>query len=97
MKLVEGKILSIYKKKTATGYNCQCIHGQFELGGASTEVANISMRSITVATDESDNVEEAYMAMAEVQVPTDPTVNGETTKSTEEDAITVTLSQSCWF
>ncbi len=55
------------------------------------------MRSITVATDESDNVEEAYMAMAEVQVPTDPTVNGETTKSTEEDAITVTLSQSCWF
>ena len=65
-KKIQGKVLSIYNKKTKTGCNNRHVHVQFDLGGASTKVADMSIRSIQAAPEEEGNTAEGLsVAVAE--------------------------------
>ena len=44
-KMIHGKVLSIYNKKTKIGHNSQLVHVQFDLRGGSTKIADMSIRS----------------------------------------------------
>lgn len=56
--MVNGKVLSIFTKKTATGHNSCYIHGQFDLGtSGEVKVADVNVRFIKlveVATETPD-------------------------------------------
>ena len=75
-KTIHGKMLPLYNKKTSTGRNSQHVCALFDLGGCSTKVAHLNIRSIQVAPEEeSEAVEGQSMAVAEEQVPPNPTVD----------------------
>ena len=75
-KMINGKVLSLYNKKTSTGRNSRHVRALFDLGGGSTKVADLNIRSIHAAPEEeSEDVEGQSMAVAEEQVPPNPTVD----------------------
>ena len=97
-KMINGKVLSLYNKKTATGRNSRHVRVLFDLGGGSTKVADLNIRSIQAAPEEeSDDVEGQSMAVAEEQVPPNRTVDNGGTDAVavaEEDAAPVAMDAS---
>ncbi len=98
-KTIHGKMLPLYNKKTSTGRNSQHVCALFDLGGCSTKVAHLNIRSIQVAPEEeSEAVEGQSMAVAEEQVPPNPTVDDGGTDAVaflaEDDAILVATDAS---
>ena len=97
-KMINGKVLSLYNKKTATGRNSRHVRALFDLGGGSTKVADLNIRSIqAVPEEESETVEEQSVAVAEEQVPTKQTVNDGGTDDvavTEDNATPVEIDVS---
>ena len=58
-KMIGGKVLSVYNKKTAIGRNSRYVQCQFDLGGGSTKVADVNIRFIQASPEEkSDAIEE---------------------------------------
>ena len=90
--MIHGKVLSIYNKNTKTGPNSQHVCAQFNLGGGSTTIADVNIRSIQVVpAEESNTVEEQSVVVAEEQVPPNPTVDDGGTNAiavAEDDATT---------
>ena len=63
-------------QRSKTGRYSHHVHAQFDLGGDSTKIADANKRSIqAVPEDESNTVEEESVAVAEEQVPPNPTVD----------------------
>ncbi len=46
--MVNGKMLSVFTKKTVTGRNSRYIHGQLDLGGGVLKVSDINVKSINL-------------------------------------------------
>ena len=97
-KLIHGKVLCIYNKKTKTGRNSWHVCAQFDFGGGSTKIADVIIRSIQAAPEEkSETVEEQSVAVAEEQVPPNPAVNDGGTNAitvAEDDATPVAMDAS---
>ena len=97
LKMIHGKVLSICDKKTISGRNSQHVCAQFDLGGGSTKIADVNTRSIEAAQEKSNTIEQQSVALAEEQVPPNPTVDdGETNAvtATEDDATQVVTDVS---
>ena len=72
--MVNGKVLSIFTKKTATGHNSRYIRGQFDLGGGVLKVADVNVRSIKLVEVATETPEEPAGSSGNEQVSPDPIV-----------------------
>ena len=73
-KMINGKVLSIFTKKTATGRNSRYVRGQFDLGGGVLKVADINVRSIKLVEVATETPEEPAGSSGNEQVSPDPIV-----------------------
>ena len=66
-KVINGAVLCIYNKKTKSRCNSQHICAKFDLGGGTTKIASIKIRSIQVEQEEKrSTVEKQSVAAAAV-------------------------------
>ena len=81
-------MLSIYNKKTKSGRNSRHIRAKFDLGGGSTKIADINIRSIQAAPEEeSGTIEEQSVAVAVVEESMVP--NSAVDDGVDADAVAV--------
>ena len=73
-KIINGKVLSIFTKKTATGRNSRYVRGQFDLGGGVLKVADINVRSIKLVEVATETPEEPAESSGNEEVSPDPIV-----------------------
>ena len=77
-KMVNGKVLSTFTKKTATGRNSRYIRGQFDLGGGVLKVADVNVRSIKLVEVATETPEEPAQTTENEAVATaDPIIQAE--------------------
>ncbi len=77
-KMVNGKVLSIFTKKTATGHNSRYIRGQFDLGGGVLKVDDVNVRSIKLVEVATETPEEPTETTENEAVATpDPIIQAE--------------------
>ena len=87
-KLINGTVLSIYNKKTKSGRNSRQVRAKFDLGGGSTKIADVNIRSIQAAPEEeSGTVEEQSVAVAVVEESMVP--NSAVDDGVDADAVAV--------
>ena len=76
-KMVNGRVLSVFTKKIATGRNSRCIRGRFDLGGGALKVADINVRSIKLVEVGTEIPEEATETSKNETELVDPVIEAE--------------------
>ena len=103
-KVINGAVLCIYNKKTKSRCNSQHICAKFDLGGGTTKIADVVIRSIqAVPEEESSTVEKQSIAAAVVEeqvVPNSAFDDGVDADAVavagpKDDATPVAIDESC--
>ena len=103
--MVNGKMLSVFTKKTVTGRNSRYIHGQLDLGGGVLKVADINAKSINLVEVATETLQQPIETSGNEEVSPDPIIqaevvcdDGATTSSqvqtiNADDSLGVTITQ----
>ena len=73
-KMVNGKVLSVFTKKTAIDYNSHYICGQFDLGGGVLKVTDINVRPTKLVEVATEISEEPTETSGNEEVSPDPII-----------------------
>ena len=93
-KIIGGKVLSIYSKKTASGRNSRYVRYQFNLGCGVTKVADVNIGSVQAAPEEdSDAIEETPVAEAEEKEKSNEQIDTINNASLAENTATLTAEE----